>query len=103
MHSMREVRRMCTATAWYGFGGEGPTSLLVRGRRLLHLVRYALSDVRHRCYATALNVAAVGLADVYVLVLGFYGASIFGYQQRLLEDALPTRVEAEVPDVADRA
>ena len=36
-------------------------------------VRYALSDLRHRLGTTALNVAAVAVAAVYVLVFGFHG------------------------------
>ena len=56
--------------------------------KLPSLVRYALSDLRHRPVATSLNVAAVALAAGYILVLGFYGASIHRYQGELLERRL---------------
>ena len=69
--------------------------------KLPSLVRYALSDLRHRPVATSLNVAAVALAAGYILVLGFYGASIHRYQGELLERALPTKVVAAMPDVTD--
>lgn len=69
--------------------------------RTTALVRYALSDLRHRPGATWLNVAAVALAAAYILVLGFYGASIHRYQEELLERSLPTKIVASMPDVTD--
>ena len=68
---------------------------------LLALLRYALSDLRHRSVTTVFNVGAVALAAIYVLVLGFYGASIHRYQEELLRQSLPTRILASVTDVTD--
>jgi len=68
---------------------------------LANLVRYALSDLRHRALTTSLNVGAVALAAAYVLVLGFYGASIHRHQREVLERSLPTRITATPSDVTD--
>jgi len=71
--------------------------------RLSELVRYAVSDLRHRSVTTSFNVLAVALAAVYVLVLGFWGASIHHYQSTMLDESLPTQIVASVPDVTDTA
>ena len=70
--------------------------------RTSSLVRYALSDLRHRPVATLMNVGAVALAAAYILVLGFYGASFHRYQKNLLEESLPTKIVASVPSVTDQ-
>ena len=67
-----------------------------------NLLRYALSDLRHRPITTLMNVCAVALSAAYILVLGFYGASFHRYQENLLEESLPTKIVASVPAVTDR-
>ncbi|MCB9897400.1 MAG: FtsX-like permease family protein [Planctomycetes bacterium] len=69
--------------------------------KLLELLRYAWSDLSHRKLTTALNVGAVCLACVYILVLGFYGASIHGYQSDLLARSMQTRIVAVAQDATD--
>lgn len=53
------------------------------------LLRYSISDLRHRWMTAAMNVVAVGISAVYVLVLGFYAVSTHQYQQRVVEEAGP--------------
>lgn len=69
--------------------------------RASQLARYALSDLSHRKVTSLLNVGAVSLAAVYILVLGFYGASIHGYQSDLLGRSLQTKIIAQVPDATN--
>lgn len=68
----------------------------------VNLFCYAFSDLRHRLGATLLNVTAVALAAVYLLVLGFYGASIHRAQHRLLDESLPTKVVATTSNATSR-
>jgi hypothetical protein len=67
-----------------------------------NLLRYAVSDLRHRWVATALNVTAVALAAVYIYSLGFYGIGIYRYQDALLAENQPTNITATTPEVTDR-
>ncbi|MCP3918185.1 MAG: hypothetical protein GY711_21760 [bacterium] len=69
--------------------------------KLASVFRYAVSDLRHRPVATFLNVAAVALAAAYILVLGFYGASIHRYQRDVLDASLPNKIVASVPSVSE--
>jgi hypothetical protein len=71
--------------------------------RLSQRLRYAVADLRQRLGMTALNVVAIALPVVYLLLLGFYGWVLYGYQRALLDESLGTLVVASCDDVNDPA
>src|SRR5690348_6405512 len=73
----------------------------LRGMRLSQRLRYAVADLRQRLGMTALNVVAIALPVVYLLLLGFYGWVLYGYQRALLDESLGTLVVASCDDVND--
>ena len=72
-----------------------------RSDGLANLLRYALSDLRHRWPSTLLNKSAVALAVVYGLLLGHFAVGIYAYQRDVMGESIPTKVVATVPDVTD--
>jgi ABC-type lipoprotein release transport system permease subunit len=69
---------------------------------LKNLLAYALSDLRHRWPSTALTVAAVALAAVYLYILGFDGACIYRYQRGVVAESFPNQILFAVQEMADR-
>jgi len=73
-----------------------------RKMRLSQKIRYALSDMRFRKTLSLLNTLSVALGSAYILLLGFYGYSIYTFQRTVLATSLPTLVIAECPNITDR-
>lgn len=76
-------------------------SLRMPRMSFLTRLHYALSDLRRRLGTTALNVAAVSVAVVYLMLFGFYGWVIYHYQQTVVEGSLPRLIVARCADVND--
>ena len=66
------------------------------------ILSYAVSDLRYRKLTTALNLASVTIACMYLLTLGFFGHGLWRMQEGVVQESVPTRIVAS-SDVADTA
>ena len=100
-HNLELAKRYADLILELGPGG----AVCQAARRIMslwELLRYSVSDLRHRWLTAALNIAAIGISVVYVLVLGFYAVNTHRYQQRVVEESGSGRkVVATVPNVSD--
>ncbi len=71
------------------------------GLGLRERVRYAIVALWFRKGMTAMNVASVGVAVVYFLVLSFYGLGLFCYQRSLVDESALKSVTASWPEPTD--
>src|SRR5690348_6983307 len=71
------------------------------GLRWSAMLRHALSDLRFRPGKTLLSMFSVTVTVIYFLLLGFFGNSLYRYQERALDRDLPNRVKASCKDATD--
>jgi|GEM_PF-2420517 len=53
---------------------------------------------RHRFFSTVLIIFLIALVSVYIMVLGYYGICIKSSAAMMVEQAVPEKIVAEVPD-----
>ncbi len=65
-----------------------------------NLLRFALSDLRHRRGLALLNAGVVSVACLYLLVLGGLGVRVYQRQRATIDTGVLTRLVATAPDIA---